>query len=138
VIEDLTIGLSDYLDQHGFERVDDLVGRALPAFREWGELDLNHHVVAKIDPATCIGCQVCYVACRDGAHQCIHLDDTRVPRVDEVECVGCNLCALVCPVDGCIEMVPQRHAPEAESWNDRVAAGRDRVPGGLADLADLD
>jgi dihydropyrimidine dehydrogenase (NAD+) subunit PreA len=134
VIEDLTIGLSDYLDAHGFRNVEDLVGRALPAFKEWGDLDLNHHVVAKIDPATCIGCQVCYVACRDGAHQCIHLDDTRVPHVDEVECVGCNLCALVCPVDGCIEMVPRRHAPGPESWNDRVAAGRDRVPGGLTDL----
>jgi dihydropyrimidine dehydrogenase (NAD+) subunit PreA len=55
----------------------------------------------------------------------------RVPFVDEPECVGCNLCALVCPVDGCITMkeVPSDRA--AETWNDRVAAGRDVVPGGL-------
>src|SRR5690606_37259235 len=26
-----------------------------------------------IDPAKCIGCQLCYVACLDGSHQCIHL-----------------------------------------------------------------
>jgi dihydropyrimidine dehydrogenase (NAD+) subunit PreA len=30
--------------------------------------------VARIDPDTCIGCQLCYTACWDGAHQCIHLD----------------------------------------------------------------
>ena len=25
-------------------------------------------------PSKCIGCQLCYTACWDGAHQCIHLD----------------------------------------------------------------
>jgi dihydropyrimidine dehydrogenase (NAD+) subunit PreA len=30
-------------------------------------------VVADIDVEKCIGCQLCYVACMDGAHQCIHL-----------------------------------------------------------------
>ena len=58
----------------------------------------------------------------------------RVPWVDETECVGCNLCQLVCPVDGCIEMAEVRRAPQRESWNDRVAQGRDHVPGGLTDL----
>jgi dihydropyrimidine dehydrogenase (NAD+) subunit PreA len=57
----------------------------------------------------------------------------RVPWVDETECVGCNLCALVCPVHGCIEMVARRRAPESETWNDRVAQGKDRVTGGLED-----
>ena len=54
--------------------------------------------------------------------------------VDETDCVGCNLCALVCPVHDCITMVERRRAPEVETWNDRVADGRDMVPGGLADL----
>ena len=54
----------------------------------------------------------------------------RVPWVDEPECVGCNLCQLVCPVDGCITMA---ELPETkpETWNDRVAAGRDKIPGGI-------
>ena len=30
-------------------------------------------------PAKCIGCDLCYVACWDGAHQCIHHDGTREP-----------------------------------------------------------
>jgi dihydropyrimidine dehydrogenase (NAD+) subunit PreA len=56
----------------------------------------------------------------------------RVPWVDEPECVGCNLCQLVCPVDGCISMVEIPTATR-ETWNDRVQAGRDKVPGGIHD-----
>jgi dihydropyrimidine dehydrogenase (NAD+) subunit PreA len=37
-------------------------------------LNLNYKLVARINPGTCIGCQLCYTACWDGAHQCIHLD----------------------------------------------------------------
>jgi dihydropyrimidine dehydrogenase (NAD+) subunit PreA len=131
VIDELTEGLGDYLASKGLRSVGDLVGKAVPAFREWGELDLNYHVVAEIDSATCIGCQLCVVACHDGAHQCVHPGrekDARgvfVPWVDEPECVGCNLCALVCPVDGCITMVERRRAPQTDTWNDRVRDGRD-------------
>lgn len=140
IIDDLVEGLNEYLREKKIARLDDFVGAALPAVREWGDLDLNHHVVAKINAETCIGCQLCVTACHDGAHQCIHppepgsaLAERRVPLVDEPECVGCNLCALVCPVDGCIEMAQARRHPESESWNDRVREGKDRVPGGLAD-----
>ncbi len=163
IVEDLIDGLSSYLDTKGMSAVSDLVGRAIPGYREWGELDLNYHIVAEIDPRTCIGCQLCHVACHDGAHQCIHLPGTspidghvapmasmaaeraaravadgtepyRVPWVDETECVGCNLCEMVCPVEGCITMVERRRGPEPDSWNDRVASGRDHVPGGLGDV----
>jgi len=139
IVDDMIEGLNDYLDEKGMAGVSDLVGAAVPAFKEWGDLDLNFHVVAEIDAEKCIGCDLCHVACHDGAHQCIHLPDTqdqgiRVPWVDEPECVGCNLCALVCPVVDCITMVEKRRAPEPETWNDRVAAGRGQIPGGLADL----
>ncbi|HEX8702197.1 MAG TPA: 4Fe-4S dicluster-binding protein, partial [Myxococcaceae bacterium] len=30
-------------------------------------------LVAKINEDKCIGCQLCYVACMDGSHQCIHI-----------------------------------------------------------------
>ncbi len=47
-----------------------------------------------------------------------------VPRVDAAECIGCNLCELVCPVPDCITMKEVRSEAAAESWNDRVAAGK--------------
>ena len=158
IVEELADGLEEYLRSRDMATVRDLVGAAIPAFREWGDLDLNHHVVARIDESKCIGCLLCHIACHDGAHQCIHVPESAapfrdlrdvgresggvplpraggpVPWVDEEECVGCNLCALVCPVEACITMVERRRGPAPDTWNDRVARGDDHVPGGLADL----
>ena len=105
-------------------RVDELVGKAIPNFVDWGDLDLNHETVAKIEASKCIGCQLCVAACRDGAHQCIHpQESTRVPRVDEAECVGCNLCAIVCPAEGCITMEPVANGFTPATWNQHVHDG---------------
>jgi len=161
IVEDMIEGLDEYLTKMNMTSVDQLVGAAVPTFKEWGELDLNYHIIAQIDEAKCIGCNVCTVACHDGAHQCIHPPGTkaidghvapmatiaaerlaasttgepyRVPWVDETECVGCNLCELVCPVEGCITMKEARRAEDKDTWNARVASGRDHVPGSLADL----
>jgi len=51
-------GLSNFLDEKGMKSVNELRGAALPAYSEWGELDLNYKVAAHIDPrsasaATC-------------------------------------------------------------------------------------
>jgi dihydropyrimidine dehydrogenase (NAD+) subunit PreA len=73
IVEDMIEGLSDYLDSQGMKSVHELVGRAVPQYQEWGDLDLSYRVVADISLDKCIGCQLCYVACMDGAHQCIHL-----------------------------------------------------------------
>jgi dihydropyrimidine dehydrogenase (NAD+) subunit PreA len=72
IVEDMIDGLSGWLDEHGMASVRELRGRALPAFVEWGDLDLNYKVVARVDPAACIGCHLCLVACRDTAVHCIH------------------------------------------------------------------
>jgi dihydropyrimidine dehydrogenase (NAD+) subunit PreA len=132
IVEDLVQGLSNYLDWKGMRSVSELVGQAARRVTDWAELDLRYKVRADIDPDTCVGCQVCYVSCRDGGHCAIHLPGEalaaghsaprhktvteksraaepgspyRVPWVDETECVGCNLCSLICPVLGCIKMV---------------------------------
>jgi dihydropyrimidine dehydrogenase (NAD+) subunit PreA len=73
IVEDMIEGLSDFLDERGMKSVQELVGRAVPQYQEWGDLDLSFRVVADIDPDKCIGCQLCFVACMDGAHQCIHI-----------------------------------------------------------------
>lgn len=131
IVEDMIEGLTDYMSAKGFATIDQMVGRAVPSYSDWGDLDLNHETIAKIDADTCIGCHLCVVACHDGAHQCIHPNpdrDTRVPIVDEAECVGCNLCQIVCPVPDCItmEQVDNGYAPA--SWNEHVDQGKQLRP----------
>ena len=129
IVEDMIDGLQEYMRSHGFDRVDQMVGKAVPAFSEWGDLDLNHETVAKIDADKCIGCQLCVAACHDGAHQCIHPQQgTRVPRVDESECVGCNLCQIVCPVPECITMTPVDNGFKPATWNEHVHQGKPLRP----------
>ena len=125
VVEDMIDGLEQYMRTHDFSTIDQMVGKAVPACGEWGELDLNFETVAKIDASKCIGCQLCVAACHDGAHQCIHpVEGTRVPTVDESECVGCNLCQIVCPVEGCIELVQVDNGQARASWNEHMTEGK--------------
>ena len=72
IVEDMIDGLNNYMDEKGFKTMDEIVGKAIPAYSEWGNLNLNYETVAKIDADKCIGCNRCMVACHDGAHQCIH------------------------------------------------------------------
>jgi dihydropyrimidine dehydrogenase (NAD+) subunit PreA len=128
VVEDMIDGLEEYMRTHRFEKLDDMIGKAVPAYSEWGNLDLNYETVAKIDADKCIGCQLCVVACQDGAHQCVHPSKTpetsHVPWVDESECVGCNLCQIVCPVQGCITMTPVDNGFAPSTWNEHIDAGK--------------
>jgi dihydropyrimidine dehydrogenase (NAD+) subunit PreA len=129
VVEDMIEGLESYMRDHQFKTLEQMVGRAIPAFSEWGDLDLNYETIATIDAATCIGCQLCVTACHDGAHQCIHpAEATRVPFIDEAECVGCNLCEIVCPVPGCISMIEVDNGFGPSTWNQHVAEGRPLRP----------
>ena len=126
IVEDMIDGLEEYMRTHDFQRVDQMIGKAVPSFSEWGDLDLNYETVAKIDPSLCIGCHLCVVACDDGAHQCIHpsTDGTRLPIIDESECVGCNLCKIVCPVPDCISMVEVDNGFAPATWNQHVSEGK--------------
>jgi dihydropyrimidine dehydrogenase (NAD+) subunit PreA len=121
IVEDMIEGLSGYMSEHGMSKLDHLVGKAIPSYAEWGDLDMNYETIAKIDADKCIGCHLCVVACHDGAHQCIDAQpNTHVPLVDESECVGCNLCQIVCPVPDCITMVTVDNGYKPASWNDHI------------------
>ncbi|MFZ0663523.1 MAG: NAD-dependent dihydropyrimidine dehydrogenase subunit PreA [Acidobacteriaceae bacterium] len=119
IVDGMKSRLAEWMESKGFASIEDFRGRSLERVTDWGSLNLEYKIVARIDEQKCIGCGLCTTACWDGAYQCIYgdreagkfagLNDSvpleRVPRVDEEVCVGCNLCALVCPVDDCIEMV---------------------------------
>jgi len=132
LIDDLTDGLSNWLDEKGAASVSEIIGASVPKYSAFNELDLSYKVVARIDEAKCINCNLCYVACDEGAHQCIDLrvdgatidpaaytgDIIPQPVVREEDCVGCNLCSLVCPVDGCISMVEVEPERESVTWGE--------------------
>jgi len=80
IVEDMIDGLSQWMDEKGFRTLDDFRGASLPRVTDWKHLNLNYKIVARIDRDKCIGCQLCYIACWDGAHQCIHLDGRRPPQ----------------------------------------------------------
>ena len=74
IVEDMADGLLEWMGQKGFVTIEDFRGLSLRNIKEWKHLNLNYRVVARIHTDKCIGCQLCYTACWDGAHQCIHLD----------------------------------------------------------------
>jgi dihydropyrimidine dehydrogenase (NAD+) subunit PreA len=94
IVEDMQDGLLAWMTEKGFATLDDFRGLSLPNVREWKHLNLNFKIVARIHEELCIGCQLCYTACWDGAHQCIHLDraaatpdPTRTPAMIQAEAV---------------------------------------------------
>jgi len=80
IVEDMIDGLSNWMDEKGFHTLDDFRGLSLARVTEWKHLDLNYKIVARIHPELCIGCDLCYIACWDGAHQCIHIEGVRTPE----------------------------------------------------------
>ena len=128
------------MNEKGFRSIDDMCGLALPNVMNWEDLNLKYKIVASINPDKCIGCQLCYTACEDGAHQAIGLSSDlsdRIPNIIEENCVGCNLCSLVCPVEECITMVRRDDASQSQTWAHRTADGNiptsfnDELAGGL-------
>jgi dihydropyrimidine dehydrogenase (NAD+) subunit PreA len=140
IVEDLCDGLSNWMDEKGFARVSDVVGKSLHRVSDFNDFDLSFRAVARIDQQKCIRCNLCYVACNDTAHQCIDLvaKDGRVVQpqsyeiqvngkeeavstrpsvlVREQDCVGCRLCYNVCPVEDCIRMIEEPSGRPPLTW----------------------
>ncbi|MEJ7913773.1 MAG: cytosine permease, partial [Chitinophagaceae bacterium] len=120
-IEDLCEGLNNWMDEKGFQTLNDFIGKSVPALTHWEDLDINYHHVAHINQDKCIRCGLCYIGCEDTSHQAISLakgNPYNTYVIKENECVGCNLCQLICPVDDCITMVEQRKGDSYINWKD--------------------
>ncbi|MBL7938160.1 MAG: NAD-dependent dihydropyrimidine dehydrogenase subunit PreA, partial [Flavobacteriales bacterium] len=126
IIREILPGIERYMDEKGFKTIEDFRSKALPNIKHWEDLNLKYKVTASINESKCIGCQLCYTACEDGAHQAIALSNdpaNRIPTIIDENCVGCNLCSLVCPVEDCITMERRDDAKQHLTWAERTAAG---------------
>jgi dihydropyrimidine dehydrogenase (NAD+) subunit PreA len=85
IVEDMIDGLQNWMTEKGFANIEAFRGLSLPRVTEWKNLNLNYKIVAHINESKCIGCDLCYTACWDGAHQCIHLDRVTGPTDGHVE-----------------------------------------------------
>lgn len=126
IVEDMIDGLNNYLDDKRIDSVRELTGQSVAKYSDWGDLDLNHQIVARVNNDICINCNKCHVACEDAAHQCIDMlkgeNGEPILKVREEECVGCNLCQIVCPVEGAIDMVERPTDLPSLTWNQRQQA----------------
>jgi dihydropyrimidine dehydrogenase (NAD+) subunit PreA len=99
IVEDMIDGLSYYMEEKGFERLQDMVGLANRNIIPAEDLDRGYIVYPKFEEEKCVGCGRCYISCYDGGHQAIEWEkENRKPVLDKERCVGCHLCANVCPV----------------------------------------
>ena len=123
IVREMEAGLLQFMNDKGYNTIYDFMGKALPNVTEWKHLNLKHKVVAEINNDKCVGCDLCYIACDDGAHQAIRIPEgngNRIPEIIEENCVGCNLCSLVCPVEECITMVQKDDGKQNETWSERT------------------
>jgi len=121
IIDDLIEGLSDYMEEKGFNSVGEIVGAALKHVHSTDEFDLERQGVVEYDIDRCIGCGQCYTVCQDAGGQAISWDyENRRPVMDEDRCVSCMACSFICPIEGLIQYkeMPkgwERYIPEPMS-----------------------
>jgi dihydropyrimidine dehydrogenase (NAD+) subunit PreA len=120
IVEDMIDGLSRFMDEKGYNSIEDFRGLANQNSVDWNDLNMNYDLKAVIDKDKCIGCGRCYISCEDTSHQAIAMldqgDGTNLYEIKTDDCVGCNLCMHVCPVEDCITMEPVANGLPKVTW----------------------
>ncbi len=119
IVSDMVDGLNHFMDEKGYAKLSDFIGKAVPNVTDWQQLNLNFKTIAHINQDHCIQCGLCYIACEDTSHQSItasRVNGQRKYEIIDQECVGCNLCYHVCPAPGAITMMNQKATLPYLNW----------------------
>ncbi len=116
VVEDMSNGLMHWMDERGYDKLDDFIGMALGNVIPAEDLNRDFKILPDFNDKKCVGCGRCYISCYDAGHQAIDWNtEKRRPELND-KCVGRHLCLNVCPVANCI-------TPGEVKWKD----GRQKV-----------
>jgi dihydropyrimidine dehydrogenase (NAD+) subunit PreA len=131
IVQDMIEGLSDYMNARGIDRVEDLIGKALPKLQTTDHFDLKRQGVASYDMDRCVGCGQCYIVCRDAGGQALEWEpSSRRPKLVEDKCLSCMICSFICPVRGLIthKEMPKEWARRATSVMDKGLERQVKLP----------
>jgi len=106
IIKDLKDGISKWMEEKGYNSIEDFRGKSLEFIKPLSELDTTYRVIAKIDSQKCIRCKRCFLACTNSGNGAVEFSQQEGAKVIREKCTGCGLCAIVCPLSDCITLLP--------------------------------
>ena len=95
IIESLKSGLLNYIENKGFNNINEIKGIICNKITSHENLDKSTHLYPNIDSDKCILCQKCVKICSESEHSALTKNDKIV--LNPEKCVGCSLCSIVCP-----------------------------------------
>lgn len=101
VIGKLLGGLTDFMEQHGYESLAQFRGLVCDRIKGNDDIDRVKRLTAEIDPLKCLNCGLCGRVCIYRAP----VAEGRAHRIPAEACDGCGLCAQLCPAQA-IAMTP--------------------------------
>ncbi|MDA8126883.1 MAG: 4Fe-4S binding protein [Deltaproteobacteria bacterium] len=96
LIDPLCKGLSNYMTQKGYDRIEDFCGHAFAHLEAHSDLRTGETLCVRIAASVCTGCGRCVTACESGGFAALRLVKKKAVA-DPQRCDGCGLCALACP-----------------------------------------
>lgn len=96
IIDDLIDGLTWYLREKALSHLSQLQGLGIENVTDLDELNRQTKLLPRFNHKKCLGCERCFISCRDGGHEAISMFNGK-PILNAKVCVGCHLCVLVCP-----------------------------------------
>lgn len=98
IINGLTTGLLNYLEEKGMDNISDLKNIAINKITAHKDLNKNYHLYPNIDNEKCGKCGKCVNICSESEYHALAKDEKGI-SVDKTVCAGCSLCSHVCPKD---------------------------------------
>ena len=106
VVEQMNVGIRDFMARRGYESLDDFRGIALKNFTTPDKVELvQGH--AFVDEEHCIGCGRCL---KPGHCEAIEIVDEKA-HVDPDKCIACGVCRRLCPTGAIRYVVADEETP---------------------------